>query len=65
VLRAVSRDRAEVTVGLVDGSQVTGTVDRVGADHVDVTISAGDSWRRPSGTVVVRTASIALLRAIW
>lgn len=36
MLRAISRDRSEVAVTLVDGSTVRGTIDRVGADHADI-----------------------------
>jgi hypothetical protein len=36
VLRAIARDRSAVAVRLVDGSQIVGTPDRVGADWIDV-----------------------------
>lgn len=36
VLRGMSRDRSTVRVVLVDGEPVAGTIDGVGADHLDV-----------------------------
>ncbi|MFC8191326.1 hypothetical protein ACFUMH_06635 [Cellulomonas sp. NPDC057328] len=44
VLRALARDRATVTVR-TRGGMLTGRVERVGADHVDVTPdAAGSGW---------------------
>lgn len=40
-LRGVMRDRGEVEAALVDGSRVTGLIDRVGADHVVIVPRAG------------------------
>lgn len=61
VLRAVSRDRSRVTVYLDDASLVTGTLDRVGADFVEVADGEGGPSR--SGTaLVVPTAAVVLLR---
>lgn len=45
MLRAISRDRSEVAVTLVDGSIVRGTIDRVGADHADVSERPGGHRR--------------------
>ncbi|MGI8578714.1 MAG: hypothetical protein ACR2KG_12565 [Nocardioidaceae bacterium] len=46
-LRAVAIDRAAVTIVLTDGSELTGTPDRVGADWLDVALhDVGDAPRR-------------------
>ena len=66
VLRAIARDRAGVTVVLRDGSTVTGTIDRVGADFVDVAEHAPGEWRRPGSVRGARTvpfAAMAVLRS--
>lgn len=57
VLRAISRDRAEVVVTLVDGGTLRGTIDRVGADHADIAERAGGS-----GRWTVAFAGIAVVR---
>jgi hypothetical protein len=50
VLRGLSRDRAVLDVRIRSGQLITGTIDRVGADHVDLAVHAGDVPRR-SGAV--------------
>lgn len=57
VLRALARDRAAVTVLLASGD-LTGTIDRVGEDHLDVAVHPADAPRRPSS--VTETATVAL-----
>jgi hypothetical protein len=64
VLRAVVRDRATVHCGLVDGSFYVGTLDRVGADHVDVAEHAPDEPRRPAAVRTVRTVPLSALAII-
>ena len=66
VLRAIARDRAGVTVVLRDGSAVTGTLDRVGADFVDLAEHAPGEWRRAGSVRGARTvpfAAMAVVRA--
>ena len=65
-LRAIARDRVQVVVGLLDGSAVTGTVDRVGADFVEVAEHGqGEPRRRSevSGMRAVPFAGIAVVRS--
>lgn len=64
-LRAVSRDRAAVDVVEVDGSGVTGTIDGVGQDYVEVAEHSADLPRRAENVVAVRAipfTAIALVR---
>ncbi len=61
VLRRLARDRAAVTIGLVDGSSVVGTLDRVGLDFVDVAEHPAGEFRRPGA---VRQVRALLLSAI-
>jgi hypothetical protein len=65
LLRAIARDRSTVVLRLVDGSQIVGTPDRVGADWVD--IAAHDVGDAPRATAVhgrwtVPLGAIAALR---
>lgn len=60
-LRAVARDRSPVRVGLADGSLVTGTLDAVGADHVDLAEHPVGELRRPGAVRGVRTIPFAAL----
>jgi len=48
VLRAIARDRSNVSIDLADGSTVRGTIDRVAADHCDVA-SRSPGERRETG----------------
>jgi hypothetical protein len=50
-LRAVSRDRATVELVDVDGTAFTGTIDVVGADHVEVALHPTDASRRQANLV--------------
>ena len=65
VLRGISRDRSTVRLTLVDGSQLTGTVDRVGTDHVDFAEHEADIPRRRAGvrgTWVIPFGSLSAVR---
>lgn len=64
-LRGLARDRSAVLVGLVDGTTVAGTLDRVGADHVEVAEHAPGEPRRAvavRGVRLVPLTAVALVR---
>lgn len=63
-LRGISRDRAGVAVWLVDGSTVTGTIDRVGADFVEISAHGpGEPRRRVTAVRTVPFAALSLVRS--
>lgn len=66
-LRALSRDRAVVRLTDVEGGQVTGTIDRVGLDHLDLADHPDDLPRREPAvrqTHTVPFAAVATIRQI-
>ena len=66
VLRGLARDRTAVTVWLQDGTTLAGTVDRVGADYLDLAEHPLDEPRRNGAIHGIRTValeSLAMLRA--
>jgi hypothetical protein len=65
-LRGLSRDRAALSVVLVDGSRLTGTLDTVGSDFVDLAEHPLDQPRRGRDIRAVRClpmSALALLRS--
>lgn len=65
LLRAVARDRSQVRVHLVDGTVVDATIDRVGADFIDVAAHPpGEPRERaaPRETLLVMISAIAAVR---
>jgi hypothetical protein len=64
VLRAVARDRSPVTIGYVDGATSSGTIDRVGADFVEVAEHPAAEARRPATVRAVRTIPFAGLAVV-
>lgn len=66
VLRGLARSRSPVGVSLVDGQTVTGTIDRVGADFVELARHEGEARRRTavSGSVVLPLAGVVAVRSL-
>jgi hypothetical protein len=58
VLRGLARDRAVVAVQLPGDRWVSGTIDRVGADHLDLAVHAEDVPRRGDAVLEVRCLPI-------
>lgn len=63
-LRGVARDRSAVSVLVRDGSWVSGTLDRVAADHVDVAEHPRGESRRAGAVTAVRTVPLAAVVAV-
>lgn len=66
VLRDLVRRRAGVAVHLVAGRVLTGTIDRAGADHLDLALHEPGAARRAgevSGYRMIPFASVAWIRA--
>ena len=66
-LRALARDRAAVQLVLDDGGVLSGTLDRVGADYVELAEHAVDAPRRAEtveGVRAVVLGTITLVRTV-
>ena len=57
-LRGVVRDRSRCSIVVLDGTAVTGTIDRVGADFVEVA-EHPEEFRRARSVHAVRTVPLA------
>ncbi|MEO6204314.1 MAG: hypothetical protein ABIO67_02870 [Mycobacteriales bacterium] len=64
VLRGLARSRAGVTVVLRDGSVATGTLDQVGAEHVDLAEHAPGEARRAGAVRQVRVIPLSALSLV-
>lgn len=64
VLRVVARDRSPVQVELVDGRVLSGTVDDVGADYLDLAEHPADELRRPAAVQAVRCLPFGALACL-
>lgn len=63
-LRAVSRDRSACRITLVDQAIVVGTIDRVGADFLDVAEHPAGEARRPGAVRGVRTVPVTAIALV-
>lgn len=63
-LRGIARDRSGVRLHLIDGAALDATIDRVGADFVDVARHAAGEPRRRSEVRAVALVPFAALAAV-
>jgi hypothetical protein len=64
VLRVLMRDRTVTAVVLADGTVLTGTIDRVGTDYLDLAEHPLDESRRPSAIRGIRTLPLSAVAAL-
>jgi hypothetical protein len=63
-LRRLARDRVQVSVAVRSGDAFTGTIDRVGADFLDLAEHAVDRPRRTDAVQRVRTIPFSALAVV-
>ncbi len=63
-LRAVSRDRATVALTDIDSRVTVGTIDVVGADHLEIAEHASDELRRASNVVARHLVPFAAIESV-
>lgn len=64
VLRDLVRRRIPVSLQLPDAQTLTGTLDRAGADHLDVALHDAGAPRRPENIAGYRIVPFAAVRAV-
>ena len=62
LLRDLGRRRAAMTVTLIDGTVMSGTADRAGADHLDLALHDPGTARRAASVTGVRLVPFAAVR---